>query len=1549
MKEKLSSYDLLYTDTVNNAPLGLDSNIRTQYNNIVSKYQSHYKEYYKNSFNEYVKVINTINDTNKGTDIIAQYYAEAIEFNSFLQSAMLPSAVTSDVTSNGEKERLESAINNGKFNAVGLPSNSVSQLILENAVKNYAKLYVRSGYMKMEIKTTAFDVNNLTWKGYIIITNYSDESDTSTTKEFSTTFTNDYATYLTQKAQKDIADAYKKDNTYFDVFSIEEDSKFATALTLYNSDALINIYNAYESAMTVLSTSDNSGLNAIKNKYQNRLDLISKEVAIRENECNIVSHTYSLLSNRLNQIHDILSIQNYLGKDLYEEFTLYIREDEYSNTNFVSDSLTNPMVSSQAKLFLETANKELIKASTPQHTINTSIKYLALIPEFKPYITDFALNNWIRVECDGIVYRLRLIGFSIDFGTLSDISVEFSDVTIAPGFISDMQSLLQQASSMAGTYDYTVKQAEKGYQSNTTITDWIKEGLNSAEVVLKNNDNEEITTTRSGILGRAYDDITEDYDRCQFRLTHNMFAFTNNHWKPGSVISALGEHNYTYWNGTKFATATDYGLTTQFVQSGHIMGSQMIGGHIYSENYDNTKKNGSHIDLITGSFSFAGEKIKYDSTTNNMTMRGVTIEWDSTTPPEITDINGLDTQLENIYRDIEQLDGRIQSFSQTTDPSTDWNTTELKANHKGDLWFNPTNGLTKRWTGASWETITDSTLESLAKSKAQIFTEIPTVAYFKGDMLIPVESFTVSGVTYKQEKAYRALKDSNGNTFTNSDWDALDYTNDDYIINFINGDYAKTIETIKSQVDGKARAWYMSTDPSNASTNPDWDTSEDHEGDLWYNTSDSSNVTSIYKNGEWQPTNVPKAVFDTIDGKRQIFVRKPSSTSKYMTGDLWVISESDCTNGKIIVNGITYNANSTLIAVLPNGVTERTSFTESDWTDISTQDGIVALDQSTQALNKFSDIANDSKITPTEKQSIKLLYDNITAEKNSIINDCIEYEMNKSTSFYYMDYNNFNKSFTSLKTLFDSILSNMETTIDVPYNYQSTINDYYTKYDIINTDIQKASKKYSESVANAVDTKIENFQQNVNKLLNADLPLNKIGDDYIFSPYIGGGYLYIKNPNDRRSVTIDPQQTYSSNGYILKVTDKNGNVTIGADNNGNADYIGKITSTSGNIGGWDISSSSIIKTNSSGNFMQLDSSGLSLITYNKENDQKTIFGDGRIRFNIGNTQYLSCYVADWKNTTLKGMNFYSNFDSKYISFGYNSDPEIGVYSPTLILNYGINPNEHTEKVIIYGNTYISGHLVVSGDLNATGLRTYSASGTSHGDSEWVLRCKHNTDNDGYFRIYCGDGSIGTKVDYANSAGSANVANSLNSANSYSMQSLELSFSTPFIDFHYNNSTADYTTRLIEDIEGRLSCYGNFKTTGQIRSKGSYDTTTSAAPNCHIANDTYDNSIYRSTSSSRRYKFDICNADMSEIRKLYNLPIRKYKYKLDYLSNFDERYNKDIYGFIAEELDELMPIAVNHNQDGSAEMWNSNIIIPCLLGLIQDLNLRLDKIEKGVNE
>ena len=49
--------------------------------------------------------------------------------------------------------------------------------------------------------------------------------------------------------------------------------------------------------------------------------------------------------------------------------------------------------------------------------------------------------------------------------------------------------------------------------------------------------------------------------------------------------------------------------------------------------------------------------------------------------------------------------------------------------------------------------------------------------------------------------------------------------------------------------------------------------------------------------------------------------------------------------------------------------------------------------------------------------------------------------------------------------------------------------------------------------------------------------------------------------------------------------------------------------------------------------------------------------------------------------------------------------------------------------------------------------------------------------------------------------------------------LELYHATPFIDFHYGNSTADYTSRIIENASGTLSILANTNVTGQINATG----------------------------------------------------------------------------------------------------------------------------------
>lgn len=132
----------------------------------------------------------------------------------------------------------------------------------------------------------------------------------------------------------------------------------------------------------------------------------------------------------------------------------------------------------------------------------------------------------------------------------------------------------------------------------------------------------------------------------------------------------------------------------------------------------------------------------------------------------------------------------------------------------------------------------------------------------------------------------------------------------------------------------------------------------------------------------------------------------------------------------------------------------------------------------------------------------------------------------------------------------------------------------------------------------------------------------------------------------------------------------------------------------------------------------------------------------------------------------------------------------------------------------------------------------------------------------------------------------------------------------------------------------------------IGSYMAYNRTYSSAANMYV---TANGLFGRSTSSSKRYKEDITVADLSCFSGLYNLPVKKFKYKSGYLCGEDERCGQYLYGFIVEDLVDVLPCAVEHitdeNGDSVPEMWNSNIIIPALLKLIQDLNSRLTTIEE----
>ncbi len=131
--------------------------------------------------------------------------------------------------------------------------------------------------------------------------------------------------------------------------------------------------------------------------------------------------------------------------------------------------------------------------------------------------------------------------------------------------------------------------------------------------------------------------------------------------------------------------------------------------------------------------------------------------------------------------------------------------------------------------------------------------------------------------------------------------------------------------------------------------------------------------------------------------------------------------------------------------------------------------------------------------------------------------------------------------------------------------------------------------------------------------------------------------------------------------------------------------------------------------------------------------------------------------------------------------------------------------------------------------------------------------------------------------------------------------------------------------------------------GQVISRYAYNNTTSDGANVNV----WANGLFRrSASSSQRYKKDIEALLPEELNpdKLYELPIRAFKYKPGYLEKGDRREDKDIIGLIVEELEVIYPIAVNYDKDGRPEMWNAQILIPAMLKLIQEQNERIKKME-----
>lgn len=420
--------------------------------------------------------------------------------------------------------------------------------------------------------------------------------------------------------------------------------------------------------------------------------------------------------------------------------------------------------------------------------------------------------------------------------------------------------------------------------------------------------------------------------------------------------------------------------------------------------------------------------------------------------------NEYETKFSNLVNEVKQQKDQsivvwYYGYKPTVDnvPANAWNTDDLRSEHIGDIFYDIENNHSYRWTGTTWVQIKDADFDEamkaakaaddkagaagdLADSKRRIFYSdtTPTEPFDKGDLWIKQVGDKTETWVY------------NGTDWVKSeDKDLADFTV------AINNELAG----IKGQLDGKAETWYQVDDPST-----DWADKASHEGDIWYNT---SNGTTNYWNGSaWEKMDIPKDVFDTIDGKSSIFVDSYVDAKAgigvickgYKERDLWILPE-DAT-----VNGVKYYKGDMLTAVSKN-----TSFDETNWKKKVRYVGPTELNEAINVVNekintinnttipginnKFNEFIKDGVLDSSEKARLTDLLNQANNEVASVIDQVT----NITTSKYLTD-DNANKgkleeANTVMKTAWTEYKNLINTLIDADTEITKVnIGEANTKY-----------------------------------------------------------------------------------------------------------------------------------------------------------------------------------------------------------------------------------------------------------------------------------------------------------------------------------------------------------------------------------------------------------------------------------------------------------------------------------------------------------------------
>lgn len=1028
-------------------------------------------------------------------------------------------------------------------------------------------------------------------------------------------------------------------------------------------------------------------------------------------------------------------------------------------------------------------------------------------------------------------------------------------------------------------------------------------------------------------------------------------------WKMTAEAWAVSTDGGQHWNGgmtvdgdviARILTAT--GVNADWINTGTIKAIDKDGNTTFLVdvttgrvviNADSVQIKGKDVNAIA--------KEKAETEVNNFISNTYT-----------TDINNLQSQ----------IDGQIETFFYDYEPTlqnipaSGWTTNEERKKHEGDLFYWKSKGYAYRFMqdGATWKwqlvQDTDITLALAAAEKAQdtadhkrrVFVVQPEPPYDIGDLWTQG-----SNGDLMRCKVARA-----SGSYSEDDWEkASKYTDDSSLDLFINGVFKDSLNSLKTQIDGKIETWYQPNDPSVKWTKTEeypwcdidgnkildesgneivlvWESEKvEHEGDLWHNTSD--NTQWIFKSGIWQPQSIPNELLDKIDGKSSVYMVQPKPP--YYKGDMWVTTNSE---GKASLKTSTVNR--------VGG-----AFEASDWIDFKYAD----KDDIKNAIDKYdTSLGQDEVFNKLTKGGV---------EQGIYIQDGKVYINAKYILAGLLAGERINGR--GLKVIDDN--KNVTLEIDSKGNVILAPKTFSLQGKTV-----KEIADSSASTAVSGQTQSDIFNKLTNGGKAQGIYLDEKGNLYVNGEYVQAKGIKVLDSNGKTTFAIDKETgavTIAASQFTLgdkSVTDIAQEEVVKQVQDITSDNIIKgYYLTEQNVKNyWSTQSAytyeyGVQDVDGGKNAIKINGTGAQFGTKN----YKPIKVTGNYTFSfwiktsvatqvyayLGSKTILNAKTTtEWQRlqvtTTLSSLPNDSLNSLRILTSSVGSSVKFDTYIYMPKLEYAYT-NEQVFNMLtnngaikgIYmenGELYFSftyahgGTLKLGGSNNGNGLLSIlDASGTQVGyidntgvhfnQGEFSGNLKSNTGEIGKWLIDKTNG----KLTSANGGIVLDAKNNMVTINGVDLKA------------NGNGFVIDGGVK----IRNPLSGFGDSTNFFCLENMGNITDGTHLGINS-------DGMVIKVPSSSWRYKSIRTTVKEEELEQLYRVKVVWAKYKEGYLDKNDSRYDKLMPMFLAEDMERRFPIAVNHLPDGKPEDWNYRIMIPSMFAMIKFNHEKIKEL-KSENE